>query len=318
MHNSETGRRERRGDSVPSPFLVALSIGTLWLVGGLVYPMLAIASDSLTAIQLTAVRTTGAVLMTTPFLLFRSGSREHLRSLFSWRTLWPNIVAGVMFYPIGNGLLTWASARLPSSLSALSFSLLPVLAAAVAALRGHRLGRWVWSGIGAASISMLVVVGAPDADVQLIPLFAALASVLCWFAGTEYWASRGISIDLLSSVWVQLVVGSIACWVSVALAGDGVPASDVWVQPLIVLLAFSQFIQHAAYLGMAGRISPVLLTSFAFVNPVVAAIAGYLLLEQRLTAVQLAASAVLLVAVSLVVRFSTSPQAAADDVTRSG
>lgn len=289
-----------RADAVPSRVMVAAAIATLWLLGGFVYPLLTLASEDLSAMQLTALRTSGAVVMTTPLLIYRM--RGRLLHMLSARVLGPNIVAGLTFYPLGNGLLTFASARLPSSLTALVFSLLPVLAATVSAVRGVRLGRVVWIGILGALACMILVVGAPGAAVALAPLAAALASVVCWYSGTEYWAARGLKIDLIASVWLQLVVGSLGCWISLALTGTDAPSLSTAWQPIVVLLAFSQFISHAAYLSIAGRVSPVVLTSFAFVNPVVAAFAGYLLLSQTLTGAQLLASAGLLAAVAMVVR----------------
>lgn len=296
---AEPGLPPEPGSALPW-WMAASAIGTLWLVGGLVYPMLAVASDELNAVQLTAVRTTGAAIMTTPLLVYRL--RGRISELWSLHSLWPNVVAGVLFYPIGNGLLTYGSARLPSAISALAFSLLPVLAASVAAYRGHRYGRRVWLGVAGACVSMVGVVGAPDAAVALLPLLAVLASVTCWFVGTEFWARRGRRADLMVSVWLQLVIGACACWVTVALASDGPPSTGQLFSPLLLLLAFSQFIQHAAYLGIAGRVNPLLLTSFAFVNPVVAAVAGYLLLQQQLTVVQTIASLAMLLSVSVVVK----------------
>lgn len=288
-----------------------LAIGTLWLVGGLVYPVLSLASEDFSAIEVTAVRAIGAVIMTTPLLLYRL--RGALHRLWSWRILWPNLVAALLFYPIGNGLLTYASGRLQSSLTPLVFALLPVLAAAVSAGRGVRLGRATWIGVTGAFFSLIVVVGAPGSNVPLIPVFAAMASVVCWYTGTELWASRNVDIDLIASVWIQLVIGAVACWVILIASGSQLPPLDRTVQPIMLFLAFSQFIQHAAYLGIAGRVSPLLLTSFAFVHPVVAAIAGYFLLHQRLTAVQIVGSVALLFAVSLVVRASQAGKAVPSD-----
>lgn len=288
---------------------VAAAVGTLWLIGGLVYPLLAIASADLSAFQITAVRTTGAMLMTTPVLLSRV--RGRLLHVMTPRVIWVNVVAAVAFYPIGNGLLTFASARLPSAVSALAFSLFPVLAAVVTVMRGELLGRLVWLGMFGAGVSMAGVVGAPDADVPLLPLFAALASVVFWFAGTEFWSKRDRETELMASVWIQLLIGSIACWVLVIATGDPIPSADDMLQPVMLLLAFSQFIQHVAYLGIAGRISPLILTSFAYVNPVVAAFTGYVLLEQELSAFQIGASLSLLVSVVLVVRGAVTPRSRA-------
>ena len=300
MVSAKNGSSERA--AATSSVTVAGAVATLWLLGGLVYPLLAIASEDLSAIQLTALRTTGAVILTTPLLIVRLRGRA--RELFSIHLLWPNFVAGIAFYPIGNGLLTWASSRLPSSLTALAFALLPVLATTVSALRGNHVSRGVWLGVLGAVLSMSVVVGAPGAQVSLVPLAAALASVACWFAGTEFWAAHGLGGDLLISVWLQLAIGALGCWITIGAVDASPPPWSAAFQPVVLFLVFAQVVQHVAYLGVAGKVSPLILTSFALVNPVVAALAGYLLLEQRLTPFQLAASTALLVAVSYAIHAS--------------
>ena len=288
---------------MPSRLTVMASVATLWLLGGVVYPLLTIASEELSAVQVTALRTTGALLMTTPLLLLRA--RGQLRALLGRATLWPNVVAGVLFYPLGNGLLTYASARLPSAISALVFSMLPVVAAVVASLRGQRLGAGTWAGITGAVVGMLMLAGAPTESLSLLGLLAALASVACWFVGTDYWSTRGVHADVIASVWVQLLIGTVGCWVLLVVSQNAVPRPSVAFQPVMIVLALSQFVAHMAYLGVAGRVSHVLLTSFAFVNPVVAALAGFVLLGQHMTLVQAGASVVLLAAVALVARPST-------------
>jgi drug/metabolite transporter (DMT)-like permease len=56
------------------------------------------------------------------------------------------------------------------------------------------------------------------------------------------------------------------------------------------------------YLGISSRVSPQVLTSFGFVNPLVAMIVGYLVYSQKITMVQGIAGVILLIGVGLVVK----------------
>jgi drug/metabolite transporter (DMT)-like permease len=60
--------------------------------------------------------------------------------------------------------------------------------------------------------------------------------------------------------------------------------------------------QYWAYMGLADRVSPELLTSFAFINPLVAGVIGYAVFSQNVSQIQIIAGIILLVGVYIVVR----------------
>jgi drug/metabolite transporter (DMT)-like permease len=60
--------------------------------------------------------------------------------------------------------------------------------------------------------------------------------------------------------------------------------------------------QYWAYMGLADRVSPELLTSFAFINPLVAGIIGFSVFSQSVSQIQIIAGVILLVGVYIVVR----------------
>ena len=62
------------------------------------------------------------------------------------------------------------------------------------------------------------------------------------------------------------------------------------------------------YLGISSRVSGMVLTSFGFVNPLVAALVGYFVFSQKITTMQAVAGAILLVGVALVVKNERAPK----------
>ncbi len=73
----------------------------------------------------------------------------------------------------------------------------------------------------------------------------------------------------------------------------------------MIFLVFALASQYWAYLGISRQVSPALLTSFAFVNPLVAGVIGYFAFDQNLGATQLIAGAILLLGIYLVVKSET-------------
>jgi drug/metabolite transporter (DMT)-like permease len=55
-------------------------------------------------------------------------------------------------------------------------------------------------------------------------------------------------------------------------------------------------------MGLADRVSPELLTSFAFINPLVAGGIGFFVFNQNVSQIQIIAGVILLVGVYIVVR----------------
>jgi drug/metabolite transporter (DMT)-like permease len=70
----------------------------------------------------------------------------------------------------------------------------------------------------------------------------------------------------------------------------------------MIFLIFALAAQYWAYMGLADRVSPELLTSFAFINPLVAGLIGFSVFSQSVSQIQIIAGIILLVGVYIVVR----------------
>lgn len=276
---------------------VVTGVGVMWIVGGLVYPLLGVVTKDIDALSLAATRTAGAaVLMTAFMLLFR---RSDLARFRVTKAVMPDFWAAMAFYPIGNATLAFASQRIASGMSALVFSLMPVLACLWAIREGNRLSIRTWLGVGLSVTFLAVLGGGLGGSIDPVGMLTVVGSVFVWFAGTTFWVKNPPDYPVLVSVWLQIVFGAIGCALFIPFAGLA-PASVAFNWPMLLLM-LTLAGQHIAYIGIAERISPILLTSFAFVNPLVAAIAGWLLLGEVLTSTQIVTATLLLGSIWLVV-----------------
>jgi drug/metabolite transporter (DMT)-like permease len=69
------------------------------------------------------------------------------------------------------------------------------------------------------------------------------------------------------------------------------------------LTIMSSCLAYSAYFFLAANTAPVLVGTYAYVNPAIAALLGWLILGEALALVQVAGMLVLLVAISLVTGF---------------
>ena len=276
-----------------------LAIAIMWVVGGLVYPLLALGSKHLNAISLIAIRSSGAAVIMTAIVLVVA-PKEVMKIRFD-RQLYPILIVAVLFYPIGSGLLAAASSQISSALSALMFSCLPVLAVIYAVVTGNRQTKRTWAGVFLSLVFLAGLVGRPSGNSSLRGIVFVVLSVVSWFIGTKYWIGHAPRYPLLICVWLQVLFGSIGCDLVALASGQRVPSFQDVFGPVMLLLMISIAIQHLSYIGLSTRVPTTLLTSFAFVNPLVAAVAAFFILHDRLSLLQTVAGFGLLAAIYLVV-----------------
>jgi drug/metabolite transporter (DMT)-like permease len=170
------------------------------------------------------------------------------------------------------------------------------------AIKGQRPSKLAISGVLVASVAVVFLIGAPQGSVQVAGIFAALLSTFAWFSATEIWIKYESDYPLIFAIFLQVFIGAIGTTiVHFVMKAPSVHMKDV-INPTMIFLIVALASQYWAYLGISRRVSPALLTSFAFVNPLVAGLIGFFAFGQKLGAIQLVAGAILLLGVFLVVK----------------
>lgn len=151
---------------------------------------------------------------------------------------------------------------------------------------------------------------------QLLILLGCLA----WSLGTIYYRNAGTVNPPLMFVALQMLAGGIGLLIFAPIAGEAF-ALD-WTARAIVAFLYltlaSSCLAYAAYAWLTVHTKPVVVGSYGYVCPAVAAIAGWLLLGETLTWVQLSGLAVILAGVALVTGYwqplppSQPPERSAD------
>lgn len=224
---------------------------------------------------------------------------------------WAGLV-GLFLLLGGNGLVVWAEQFIDSSLAALLIASMPLwsLAFESALPAGDRPTPLGMVGIGLGFMGVVTLFW-PTLKAGDTHSLWAQAMVI---AGTAIWAlgtmiARRVSLPrsgIFNSGFTMLSAGLAFCLVSV---GFSEPSKVVWSAiPLNAWLAvaylavFGSCIAFSAFAWL-NRHAPADLTStYAYVNPVVAVILGYLLLREPVTAWTLAGSALIVLSVGLVIQ----------------
>jgi len=215
-------------------------------------------------------------------------------------------VAGLMFVVLGNGLVTWAEQWVPSNQAALivTSSALWIAGFGVLGPRGVRLSGRVMLGLA---------VGFAGAAIMLLPkgelqpaLFSArvvlVISAMCWGLGTALRRHDNVTLPALSfAAWHMLIGGAMLTVLGLAL---GEAARWQWsaagLGALAYLTVFGSCFAYVCYVWLVNHTTPDKLGTVSYVNPALALILGWLVLDETLAPVQWLGIGVLFVGVALV------------------
>jgi drug/metabolite transporter (DMT)-like permease len=220
-----------------------------------------------------------------------------------WRDL---LITSFFGFAVANGAGVWTMQFLPSSQSALLNTTVPcwmVLLGAFGA-RGHRPPPLGIAGLvaGALGAVLLIEPWSKPSGAHSWPEVVLLLGCLGWAINSVYQRNRRIQMPVATLIAWQMLCGSAMLTVMGLLNNE--PQRWHWspasLLPLAYLVIFASCIAHTAYAWLAPRTTPTSLGTYAYVNPVVALVLGWLVLGESLSAAQCIGMALVLGSVLLI------------------
>ena len=280
------------------------AFATVCIVWGTTYLFIRIAVETIPPLLLTSVRYLGAGVILLAIATLRGDRLPRDR-----RVLGEIVVVGVLLVGIGNLSVVWAEQWVPSGIAALLVATAPFWATLIEALRagGERMQRLRFGGmlLGFVGVALLVTPGGAGGAFDHRFLFGAIA-IQIGCVGWQYGTSRGkynlAAVPPLMSSALQALSGGAIVGVAGLALGE-LPRFHVTTRTLFALLyltIFGSVIAFTAYIYALRSLRTTTLSLYSYVNPVVAVILGWLVLNERLTWVSITAMAIILAGVALV------------------
>ncbi len=227
------------------------------------------------------------------------------------RDMGPAFLTGGLMLLCGNGGVVWAELRIASGLAALLVAVEPLfivfLQATLPQERRRPSGRaLVGVALGIAGVVLLVgPVGLGGARVDLAGAAAVLFAAFAWALGSLLSRHLTPSASPLQATALQMLAGGVLLGGASGLAGEWARfspglVSGKSVAAVAYLVVFGSLVAFTAYVWLLRAASPALVSTYAFVNPVVAVFLGWLLAAEPVSARTLAAAAVIVGAVVLI------------------
>jgi drug/metabolite transporter (DMT)-like permease len=205
------------------------------------------------------------------------------------RRQWMSIVLlAFLIFVVDYGLLFWAEQRVPSGIAAVMLATIPVFIALseILFLRTQRLtvrlALALLIGIGGVAVLMSRALNLGDAPLDRAGAVALIIASLSWSIASVLTRKLPLPSSKVMNSGAQMLAGGVLLTFAAAAFGEfhnfhpSTVSRDAWFSLLYLIIAGS-IIGFTAYVWLIHHESPTKVGTYAYVNPVVAVLIGYLL-----------------------------------------
>ena len=279
-----------------------LPLAVVWLVWGSTYLAIAVAvRNGFGPFWLGAMRLSiaGALLLLVAAIMGK-------RVLLPAREMALLAVYGVLLWVMGNGLVVWAITRVDSGYAALVLSTNPLCVVIIESVVDRKLPSPAMVGalvLGFAGIAVLSVQRIGGGGADLAGLIVLLVAALSWAAGFVLQRREKVDVPPAVSAGYQLLLASLGFALIALTRGEAMPTpSNDALVAMAYLILFGSVIGFGCYIVALRTLPSAVVTTHAYVNPVVAVLLGWVVLSEPLDVATWTGTALVLVAVAIVFR----------------
>jgi drug/metabolite transporter (DMT)-like permease len=247
------------------------------------------------------------------------------KSFPSIKELFPIAIQGILMIGFGNGLVVVAEQWIPSGLAALLITTVPFWIVGIESIipSGVKINKTILFGLLLGLAGVVLIFGSDFKYLfvteNLLGVLALMAADLFWVTGTIYSKYKKINVHPLMSASVQMLFAGVLQTIVGFSLGE---ASQFYFDKnsllaLGYLIVVGSIVGYGSYIYAIKKLPLSLVSTYAYINPVIALFLGWLVLDEKLT-VQIVIAALVILAGVFVVKkgtaISTSPKVRTEPV----
>ncbi len=294
----------REAGAVPSRALVLAAFATVYIVWGSTYLAIRYAVETIPPFVMAGAR---FLLAGTILILWAMWHDRARATRSNWRAA---AIAGTLLLAGGNGAVVWAEQRVPSGLTALLVASVPLWMVLADWLRprGKRPTIGVVLGVAVGMFGIVLLVGPGSLGGERIDPAGAAALIcgsLSWAIGSLYSREGDLPKNAILATGMEMFAGGVVLWVAALPAGewrhlDLARASAASIAGYFYLVVFGSLIAFTAFAWLLRVSTPAKVSTYAFVNPVIAVLLGWAIAHEPVGPRTIVAAAVIVGAVALI------------------
>jgi drug/metabolite transporter (DMT)-like permease len=264
------------------------AFAAVYFIWGSTYLAIRIAIETLPPFLMASTRFLTAGTLVFGFTYLRT------RILPTWREwAWAGLVGGLMLGG-GNGGVVWSEQWLPSGVAALIVASVPFWMVILDwfSRNGNTPSGKTLLGLVVGFIGVGILAGgdyAPDAfRLQWVPVAVLLGASFCWSLGSLISRSAGLPKSPVMSTGMQMLGGCVTLFFMALARGEfqGLEVQALSLRSVLgwgYLVLFGSIVAFSAYIWLLRVTSAANVSTYAFVNPAVAVLLGWLFAGEELT-----------------------------------
>jgi len=199
-------------------------------------------------------------------------------------------IAGFFMISMGNGLVAYAEVLIPSGVAAIICSLMPMMVILINLTlnREEKPTIPILLGVLVGLVGIIMIFGEhvdefSNREYQ-VGIFMIFAAIVCWAGGSVWLKKKNTEGNLFLNASLQMFFGALWLIPCSFLFDDfsAVSWSAEAAISLAYLIVFGSVIAYACYSYTLQKLPMTILSLYAYVNPVVAVILGWLVLDEKL------------------------------------
>lgn len=283
-----------------SKSLIIIAFIAIYVIWGSTYLLNKISVTELPPLFLAAIR-----FSTASVLIFSIAKALKLSLKITKKQLLNSTLVGFLFLVYGNGVFVWALKYVDSGFGALLASTQPLFVLLLMRLIDKKKMRpKSLIGVGLGIVGMYLLVSQKELvtnEETLLGIFMIFTCVLSWSYGSVFVAKADVPKNYFVSTGYQMGIAS------VMLACASLSIGESWTSPLLWspkvqlamlgLITFGSIAAFTAFNYLLKQVSTEKVSTSAYVNPIVAMILGWYVLDETLSTQSIIAAAILLTGV---------------------
>lgn len=285
---------------------IILAFAAIYIIWGTTYLAIKIGLEGMPPFTMASLRYLLAGIILVSYCILKK------ESVFN-SNIYKNMLLGAFMLTLGQGVLPWVEQYLSSGLTAVFIATLPICYI----ITDHRNWRAYFKSkltivsilMGLIGIAVLfkdqtAVSAGVAVEKKVIASIVVIGSCVCWAIGSLYYKYHHTTGSMFCNIGWQLLGGGLACLcISMATSEQHQFTPDhfsikAWLAVLYLAIAGSVIAFTALYYLLAIR-PPAVVGTYAYVNPVIAVLLGYMIAGEKITAAQIVGMAIILVSAYL-------------------
>jgi drug/metabolite transporter (DMT)-like permease len=271
------------------------ALWAVYIIWGSTYLFIAIAVETIPPLLAVSTRFVAASAIMAGIVLARGGSLRVTRTALA-----SCILVGCLL-PGANAVLFFAEENVPTGLASLIIASVPLWVVLIRLGLRERQQTAVLVGVGTGFAGVAILLQ-PEGGATAVGIGLCVVSAVMWAAGSVAAARLPMPADAFAATtWTMLAGGLVMLPLGLTEAGS---LSVSWGSALawLYLVTIGSVVGYTAYTWLLARAPLGLVSTYAYVNPVVAILLGVLFRNESVSARMLAGATVVVASVALVVR----------------